>query len=68
MSRAEAGPASLYHRVVVYLLFAILVLPLIGTFVYSIASSWSATVPASPVSAVPSSTATEGPLLSPLML
>ena len=33
MSRAEAGPASLYHRVVVYLLFAILVLPLIGTFV-----------------------------------
>lgn len=44
MSRAEAGPAALYHRVVVYLLFAILVLPLIGTFVYSIASSWSATI------------------------
>jgi len=44
MSRAEAGPASLYHRAVVYLLFAILVLPLLGTFVYSIASSWSATI------------------------
>ncbi|MCF5143030.1 ABC transporter permease [Pseudomonas sp. WS 5532] len=44
MSRAEAGSASLYHRVVVYLLFAILVLPLVGTFVYSIASSWSATI------------------------
>jgi putative spermidine/putrescine transport system ATP-binding protein len=44
MSRAEAGPASLYHRVVVYLLFAILVLPLVGTFIYSIASSWSATI------------------------
>ena len=44
MSRAEAGPASLYHRVVVYLLFLILVLPLVGTFVYSISSSWSATI------------------------
>lgn len=31
MSRAEAGTASLYHRVVVYLLFLILVLPLVGT-------------------------------------
>ncbi|MFK3824404.1 ABC transporter permease, partial [Pseudomonas yamanorum] len=44
MSRAEPGSAALYHRVVVYLLFAILVLPLLGTLVYSIASSWSATV------------------------
>ena len=30
MSRAESGPAGLYHRVVVYLLFAILLLPLLG--------------------------------------
>ena len=44
MSRAESGPAGLYHRIVVYLLFAILLLPLAGTLVYSIASSWSATV------------------------
>lgn len=44
MSRAEASPVALYHRVVVYLLFAILVLPLIGTLVYSLASSWSATI------------------------
>ncbi|MDP0972067.1 hypothetical protein Q6294_34620, partial [Klebsiella pneumoniae] len=28
----------------VWVLFAILVLPLVGTFVYSIASSWSATI------------------------
>ncbi|MGB8971507.1 MAG: ABC transporter permease, partial [Pseudomonas capeferrum] len=44
MSRAELGPVGVYHRVVVYLLFAILLLPLVGTLVYSIASSWSATV------------------------
>ena len=44
MSRAEPGSAALYHRVMVYLLFAILLLPLLGTFVYSIASSWSATI------------------------
>ena len=44
MSRAELGPAGVYHRVVVYLLFAILLLPLAGTLVYSIASSWSATI------------------------
>jgi len=44
MSRAETGTASVYHRTVVYLLFIILLLPLLGTFVYSIASSWSATV------------------------
>ena len=41
MSRAEASPVALYHRVVVYLLFAILVLPLMGTLVYSLASSCS---------------------------
>ena len=44
MSRAETVTASVYHRTVVYLLFIILLLPLLGTFVYSIASSWSATV------------------------
>ena len=44
MNRAEPGSAALYHRVVVYLLFAILLLPLAGTLVYSIASSWSATI------------------------
>jgi putative spermidine/putrescine transport system permease protein len=44
MSRAESGPAGVYHRVVVYLLFAILLLPLVGTLIYSIASSWSATI------------------------
>jgi len=44
MSRAELGAAGIYHRVVVYLLFAIMLLPLIGTFVYSISSSWSATI------------------------
>src|SRR5450830_1909735 len=44
MSRAEPGSAALYHRMVVYLLFLILLLPLAGTLVYSIASSWSATI------------------------
>ncbi|MGI4837705.1 MAG: ABC transporter permease [Janthinobacterium lividum] len=44
MSRAEAPASSLYHRVVVWLLFLILVLPLAGTFLYSIATSWSATL------------------------
>ncbi|WP_311969131.1 ABC transporter permease [Pseudomonas baltica] len=44
MSRAEATASSLYHRVVVWLLFLILVLPLAGTFLYSIATSWSATL------------------------
>lgn len=44
MSRAEPGAASLYHRVVVWLLFLILVLPLAGTFLYSIATEWSATL------------------------
>ncbi len=44
MSRAELGPVGIYHRVVVYLLFAILLLPLLGTLIYSISSSWSATI------------------------
>ena len=30
MNRAEPGSAALYHRVVVYLLFAILLLPLVA--------------------------------------
>ena len=44
MSRAELGPVGVYHRVVVYLLFGILLLPLLGTLIYSISSSWSATI------------------------
>lgn len=44
MSRAERGPVGLYHRIVVYILFLILLAPLLGTFVYSIATSWSATI------------------------
>jgi putative spermidine/putrescine transport system permease protein len=44
MSRAETGSVVLYHRVVVYLLFAILLLPLAGTLIYSIASTWTATI------------------------
>jgi putative spermidine/putrescine transport system permease protein len=44
MSRAETAPASLYHRVVVWLLFLILLLPLGGTLLYSLATSWSATL------------------------
>ncbi|MES2818012.1 MAG: ABC transporter permease [Pseudomonadota bacterium] len=45
MSRAEAsGPVSLYHRVVVYGLFALLVLPLAGTLLYSLSTSWSASI------------------------
>ena len=44
MSRAETPSASFYHRSVVWLLFLILLLPLLGTFIYSISSSWSATV------------------------
>ena len=35
MSRAELGPVGIYHRVVVYLLFAILLLPLLGTVSYT---------------------------------
>ena len=44
MSRVEGGPATLYHRTVVYVLLIILLLPLAGTLVYSLASSWSATI------------------------
>ena len=44
MSRADAPAASLYHRVVVWLLFLILLLPLAGTLLYSLATSWSATI------------------------
>ena len=40
MRRAEA----LYHRLVVWTLFLILLLPLAGTLLYSLATSWSATV------------------------
>ena len=44
MSRADTAPASLYHRLVVWLLFLILLLPLAGTLLYSLATSWSATL------------------------
>lgn len=44
MSRAERRPAGIYHKSVVYLLFLILLLPLAGTFLYSISTSWSATI------------------------
>ena len=44
MSRADFKPAGLYHRVVVYGVFLILLLPLLGTFVYSISTSWSASI------------------------
>ena len=44
MSRAETTSPSVYHRSVVWLLFLILLLPLLGTLIYSISSSWSATI------------------------
>ena len=44
MSRAETHNGGLYHRVVVYLLFLILLLPLLGTLLYSLSTSWSATL------------------------
>ena len=44
MSRAEPGTGGLYHRLVVYLLFIILLLPLAGTLLYSLATSWSASL------------------------
>ncbi|WP_213876277.1 ABC transporter permease [Pseudomonas sp. dw_358] len=44
MSRTEASPVALYHRVVVWLLFLILLAPLAGTLLYSIATEWSATI------------------------
>lgn len=40
MSRAE----KFYHRVVVWLLFAVLALPLIATLLYALSSQWSATI------------------------
>ncbi|MDE4536517.1 ABC transporter permease [Pseudomonas sp. ITEM 17296] len=42
--RAETNASSLYHRLVVYLLFLILLLPLAGTLLYSVATSWSASL------------------------
>ncbi|HSX71719.1 MAG TPA: ABC transporter permease, partial [Pseudomonas sp.] len=42
--RTEAKPAALYHRVVVWLLFLILLLPLAATLLYSLSTSWSATI------------------------
>ncbi|MEB2869090.1 ABC transporter permease [Pseudomonas rhizosphaerae] len=44
MSRAENNAPGLYHRVVVWLLFLILLLPLAGTLLYSLATSWSASI------------------------
>ena len=44
MSRAEHNAPGLYHRVVVWLLFLILMLPLAGTLLYSLATSWSASI------------------------
>jgi putative spermidine/putrescine transport system permease protein len=44
MSHADTKPAALYHRVVVWLLFLILLLPLAGTLLYSLSTSWSATI------------------------
>ena len=44
MSRVNRGPARLYHRLVVWLLFLILLLPLAGTLLYSLATSWSASI------------------------
>lgn len=43
MSTAEKR-SPLIHQLVVYLLFLILLLPLLGTLVYSLSTSWSATV------------------------
>ena len=44
MSRVERSPARFYHRTIVYLLFFILLLPLAGTMLYSVATSWSASI------------------------
>jgi len=44
MSRAELDAPGLYHRAVVWLLFLILLLPLAGTLLYSVATSWSASI------------------------
>ena len=42
--RADARSGGWYHRAVVYLLFLILLLPLAGTLLYSLATSWSASL------------------------
>ncbi|MCK9262065.1 MAG: ABC transporter permease subunit [Azoarcus sp.] len=44
MSRTDRPSASLYHRVVVWLLFLILLLPLAATLLYSLSTSWGATI------------------------
>ena len=44
MAAADRTSARLYHRMVVWLLFLILLLPLAGTLLYSLATSWSATL------------------------
>lgn len=44
MQPRRDDPAALYHRIVVWTLFTILLLPLLGTFLYSISTSWSATI------------------------
>ncbi|MBD1552799.1 ABC transporter permease [Pseudomonas typographi] len=41
---AERTAHALYHRTVVWVLFLILLLPLAGTLLYSLATSWSATI------------------------
>ena len=41
--RADAN-ANLYHRMVVYLLCLVMLLPLAGTLLYSLATSWSASL------------------------
>lgn len=42
--RADIRSGGWYHRLVVYLLFLILLLPLAGTLLYSLATSWSASL------------------------
>ncbi len=42
--RAESRPGGWYHRAMVYLLFLILLLPLAGTLLYSLSTSWSASL------------------------
>ena len=44
MQRANASLPRLYHRLVVWALFLILLLPLAGTLLYSLSTSWSATI------------------------
>jgi len=43
MSPAEKR-SPLFHQLVVYLLFLILLLPLLGTLLYSLSTSWSASI------------------------